>query len=197
MLRKSIRAGGITGCAFDAHYPVATVYISGGSPSRAIAGPGFTALFDVAYLPDQDIFGNLTGAGYLGAALCSRDTLREYLPGYLSRQNPGRQLYLHGFVRTGNNDNITNAGVNALDNAAQRARADSVTRNLNVYTYTIGLGNAPGGVDDELLQRIANDPGAGNFNSLQPVGQYVFSPTTSQLNQAFSQIASSVLRLSK
>lgn len=72
-----------------------------------------------------------------------------------------------------------------------------MTRNLNVYTYTIGLGNAANGVDNELLQRVANDPNAGNYNATKPVGEYVYAPTTSQLNQAFSKIASQVLRLSK
>jgi hypothetical protein len=102
-----------------------------------------------------------------------------------------------GCCTLGVNDSITNAGVNALDNAAQRARADSITRNLNVVTYTIGLGNAPNGVDDQLLLRIANDPQASNYNSAQPTGDYVFSPTTAQLNQAFNRIASDVLRLSR
>jgi hypothetical protein len=68
---------------------------------------------------------------------------------------------------------------------------------LNVYTYTIGLGNTPSGVDNELLQRIANDPNASNYNSAKPIGEYVFAPTTAQLNQAFSKIASQVLSLSK
>jgi hypothetical protein len=53
------------------------------------------------------------------------------------------------------------------------------------------------GVDNELLQRIANDPDAGIYNPNKPVGEYVYAPTTSQLNQAFSKIASQVLRLSK
>ena len=184
------------GCAFDAQFGNSSFIYYGGAPNAAIAGPGFFPMFDIAYLPEEDINRNLTGAGFSGAALATVNRYDNSFPaayqGKIRVDDIGR-----GCCNLGTDDSITNAGVNALDNAAQRARADSVTRNLNVVTFTIGLGNAPGGVNDPLLQRIANDPAAPNYNSAQPVGEYIFAPTTAQLNQAFNKIASDVLRLSK
>jgi hypothetical protein len=177
------------------HFNDASTNYAGGSPSRNIAGPGFFPFFDIAYLPEQDVFGNLTGTGYSGAPYAA---VNRYPSSYGTSQGKIRVDDIgRGCCTLGVNDSITNAGVNALDNAAQRARDDSITRNLNVYTYTIGLGNAPNGVDNALLQRIANDPNANNYDPNKPIGEYVFAPTASQLNQAFSKIASQVLRLSK
>jgi len=187
--------GGYGSCALDVHFNDAGTNYQGGSPSRTIAGPGFYPFFDIAYLPEQDVFGNLTGTGYSGAAYA---TVNRYPGTYGTSSGKIRVDDIgRGCCTLGVNDSITGAGVNALDNAAQRARDDSMTRNLNVYTYTIGLGNAANGVDNELLQRVANDPNAGNYDATKPVGEYVYAPTTSQLNQAFSKIASQVLRLSK
>jgi hypothetical protein len=182
-------------CAFDVHFNDAGTNYAGGSPSRAIAGPGFFPFFDIAFLPEQDVFGNLTGNGYSGGAYAS---VNRYPSTYGTTSGKIRVDDIgRGCCTLGVDDSVTHAGINALDNAAQRARDDSISRNLNVYTYTIGLGNAPNGVDNELLRRIANDPAAGIYNSNKPVGEYVYAPTTSQLNQAFSKIASQVLRLSK
>jgi len=191
-----IGEGNNGGCAFDAQFNNSGTIYYGGSPTAAIAGPGFLPTFDIAYLPEEDVNRNLTGSGYSGGAFVSVNRYDNSFPtAYRNKirvDDVGR-----GCCTLGVNDSITNAGINALDNAAQRARADSITRNLNVVTYTIGLGNAPGGVNDQLLLRIANDTSANNYNSTQPSGDYVFAPTTAQLNQAFNRIASDVLRLSK
>ena len=186
-------------CAFDSYFNSNQYIPQGGNPSRALAGPGFTAMFDVAYIPEEDIFRNKTGAGY-GAA-SSYVTVDRYPTtwptAYRGKIRIDNMATCTGSCTLAVDDNIARAGINALDYAAQRARADSVTRNLNVYTYAIGLGNAPGGVDDELLRRVANDPAAGNYSSTLPEGKYLASPTVAQLNQAFTEIASSVLRLSR
>lgn len=170
--------GNYGGCAFD-------VMFNTGGGYGAVSGPGFNPFFDVAYLPDADIFGNLTRQGYRGPPLAAINTWPSSFGAY------------QGKIRVDDTDNVTNAGINALDNAAQRARADSASRNLGLLTYTIGLGNTPSGVNNELLQRIANDPSAGNYNSNYAQGIYVFAPTAAQLNQAFARIASDVLRFSK
>ena len=184
------------GCVFDVQFNNAANIYYGGSPNAAIAGPGYYPMFDIAYLPEEDINRNLTGNGFVGSAFAPVNRYDNSFPvayqGKIRVDDIGR-----GCCTLGTNDSITNAGVNALDNAAQRARADSITRSLNVLTYSIGLGNAPGGVNDQLLLRVANDSGANNYNSAQPTGEYIFAPTTAQLNQAFNKIASDVLRLSK
>jgi hypothetical protein len=182
------------GCAFDYYFNNSIIAIPGGSPSRNIAGPGFTTLFDIAYLPSADINGNLTDTGYGGTS--PYVNVSHYGSGPYAGQISVVNWPCTGSCSIAVNDQIALVGENALDNAAQRARTDSVSRNLNVYTYTIGLGNAIGGIDDVLLERIANDRSAPNYNSALPVGQYVYAPTASTLNQAFTQIASQVLRLS-
>jgi len=204
------------GCVFDAQFNLANTIYKDHTTTFAIAGPGFPAIYDVAYLPEQDIYGNLTGAGYGGTA--------QFAPTNRYPASGGWPALYQGKIRVddmlfgnagghcqfptwgaplpsgcvmGYNDTITNAGINALDNAAQRARADAVTKNLGLVVYTIGLGNATGGVSNSLLQRIANDPAANNYNSSYNAGIYVYSPDASQLYQAFSKIASEVLRVSK
>jgi hypothetical protein len=67
-----------------------------------------------------------------------------------------------------------------------------------VTIYTIGLANAPGGIDQTLLERIANDP----VLTPNPVagrnqGKFYNAADASQLNQAFMQVASQMLRISQ
>jgi hypothetical protein len=190
--------GNYGGCLFDAQFNNSGTIYSGGSPSRALAGPGFIPFFDIAYLPEEDIFRNKTGTGYGGGALFA--AVNRYPNSFpVQYRNKIRVDDIGtGSGTIGVSDTITNAGLNALDYAAQRARDDSISRNLNVVTYAIGLGNSPGGVDDNLLRRVANDPNAtGFYDGSKPSGLYISAPTTSQLNQAFSRIASDVLRISR
>jgi hypothetical protein len=81
------------------------------------------------------------------------------------------------------------------------------TANANLI-YVIGLGGNLDGVDSTLLQRVANDPNPcsncspalGNyagFQTSQPTGKYVYSPDVSTLEEAFSTIASEILRISR
>jgi Flp pilus assembly protein TadG len=122
-------------------------------------------------LPSMDVNGNSTnGTGSIGA----------YKPVNLSLINPV---------------SVTNAGLNAFDDAANRIRNDTTLRPL---IYAIGLGNNPGLPPDQvLLARVANDPSSAYFNSSQPAGLFVFSPTIAQLHSAFLRVASQVLRLSQ
>jgi Flp pilus assembly protein TadG len=206
--------GDAGGCAFDAQFNNSGTIYKDHTNSFAIAGPGFLPIFDIAYLPDQDIFGNLTRLGYSGAPYASPNTYPAGFPAAYQNKirvddiffgNSGAACGAYptfgGTIPSGCvlgiSDSITKAGLNALDNAAQRARADANTKNLGLIVYAIGLGNAPGGVDNALLQRVANDPAANNYNTAYLPGTYLYAPDTSTLNQAFSQIASEVLRISK
>jgi hypothetical protein len=135
---------------------------------------------DISYLPATDSFGNpiatslLAGAGFPAATVTSG-----------------------GHVVANDRQTIENAGINALDNAAQNARIDAAANNLPFIVYTIGLGNAPGGVNDVLLQRMANDPHSATHQSAYTDGLYMFSPDTAHLSSAFATIASDILRISK
>jgi hypothetical protein len=91
--------------------------------------------------------------------------------------------------------NVTNAGLNLLDDAANRIRGDATFKPL---IYVIGLGNNPGLPPDQVLMaRIANDPNSPSFNSNQQAGLFVFSPTVAELHSAFMRIASQVLHLAQ
>lgn len=128
---------------------------------------------DIAYIPDQDIHGNLAWCStcYTGA----------------TPTVTGSDGNLHLAIT---NTNIDAASKNAADYAAL------ALRKLGVYVYTIGLGSN-GGVDKTLLKRIANDPSSPIYDSSQPTGLFVYSPDATQLSSAFNTIASQVLRISQ
>ena len=87
---------------------------------------------------------------------------------------------------------IENAGINALDNAARGGRIDAAANNIPLIVYTIGLGNAPGGVNNALLERIANDPSSATHQAAYTTGLYMYSPDTAHLSSAFATIASDI-----
>lgn len=127
---------------------------------------------DVAYLPDQDIYGNST-RGYMNFT--------------------GVMLFGSGHPHVGRirvdvPRSLTRAGMNATDNAAQRIR-DDVT--LSPVIYVIGLGD----VNHEVNRRQSNDPTSPIYDPNRPDGLYVYAETTTQLNSAFVRVASEILRL--
>jgi hypothetical protein len=160
------------GCAFPSN-----------SVTSGTSAPGFAP--DVAYLPTADSFGNGTNTSLLGGSGFPLPVLY-----YTSGTFVGK-------IRSDDRQTIENAGVNALDNAAQNARVDASAHNIPFIVYTIGLGNAPGGVNNTLLQRIANDPNSATHQSSYTDGLYMYSPDTAHLSSAFAMIASDILRLSK
>jgi hypothetical protein len=89
--------------------------------------------------------------------------------------------------------NINNAAWNILDNAAAQVRSQSMANGLQVITYAIGF---TGAIDTTLLNRVANTPSSTCYNSNQPVGLYVYAANGAQLQSAFAQLASDILRIS-
>jgi len=176
---------------------------SGNSDSVAISnanncafnGSTTTDYSDFAWLPSQDVFGN-----------------------QIAPANEYQSLTLNGsnhlvLTNNANTDwpNTHAAALNGTDNAAYNARANAT---LPAYIFTIGLGGNHGNPPDPvLLQRMANDPNADQFNNpavypacsteptcisyaSQPQGQFIYAPTSAQLGQAFLAISSQILRLS-
>jgi hypothetical protein len=133
---------------------------------------------DVAYLPSKDVWGNSIGSSLLGGA---------GFPATVTTSGGNAQV---------TSSNVTNGGINALDNAAQRARQDANVGNIPLVVYTVGLGNS-GGVNDELLKRIANDPSALAYQTAYTAGTYVYTPDTAHLAAAFAAIADDIMRISK
>jgi Flp pilus assembly protein TadG len=128
---------------------------------------------DIAHLPATDIWGNS-------------------LSGYKTVSRYGSGPYA-GEIKVSSGTTMANAAANALDSAASRIRGDT---NLNPVIFSIGLGGA-GAAEDILLQRVSNDPASPIFNTSRPEGLYVYAPSAAELNQAFSRIASEILRLSR
>jgi len=122
-------------------------------------------------MPSSNVDGNSTnGTGSIGA----------YLPVNLSSIDA---------------TDLTNAALDTLDDAANRIRSNA---SLKPVIYTIGLGGDPGpGPDNILMSRMANDPSSPSYNSAQPAGYYVYSPTIAELHTAFLRVASIVTRLAQ
>ena len=63
-----------------------------------------------------------------------------------------------------------------------------------VMIFSIGLGD----VDDVLLKRIANDPSlTPNPVAAGNLGRYVYAANSSDLDLAFTRVASELLRLAR
>ena len=96
--------------------------------------------------------------------------------------------------------NVENFSTNAADHAALRIRrgdadAQHANRTLQgVVIYSIGLGD----VDDVLLKRIANDPSlTPNPVAAGNTGRYVYAANATDLDLAFTRVASELLRLAR
>jgi Flp pilus assembly protein TadG len=155
---------------------------------------------DFAWFPKTDVYGNALNPAY----------------GYLAVTTDGQGHITQSGSNPTNYNNLHAAVKNATADAAYKARTDP---NIPVTVFAIGLGGNGAPLDPVLLQRIANDPNGDNFNTggpfnggfyqpcalevncltwgTQPQGTYVYSPSASNLGQAFLRISSQVLRLSK
>jgi hypothetical protein len=152
-------------------------FAPGCTPTVAVPDPSYSTPGSfLSGMPTADVYGNSTnGTGSIGA----------YQPGV----NLNSLSYW----------NVTYAGENALDDAANKIRgAQFPTGNpISATIYVIGLANNPGAFppDPVLMPRIANDPTSPSYNSSQPAGQYFAAPSPTQIQSAFNSIAAQVLRL--
>jgi hypothetical protein len=92
--------------------------------------------------------------------------------------------------------NIENAGINALDSAASRARAEAQALGIELVTYAVGLAS-PTPAEHALMQRVANTKQSAIYDSTKPTGIYVYAEDSSELEHAFASLASDILRISK
>jgi hypothetical protein len=90
---------------------------------------------------------------------------------------------------------------NAAFNAAKSARTDANyanragdTQPMNIAIYTIGYTNNAG-TDQGLLQAIANDKNSPVYSASQPTGLYLVASNPTSLADAFTVVASAILRL--
>lgn len=159
--------------------PMSVVSAPGCTFTNSSSYPTYTEAVreDVACLPSTDAYGNsLTGY---------KTQTSDYYPGTITA--------CAGQLRVDTPQALMDAAFNAAWNQA------NVIRNAGYYIYTIGLGGTPEQqIDPDFLMRVANDPTlpASEYNSSQPSGLYIYA-TAGSLGQAFQQIASEILHLSK
>jgi Mg-chelatase subunit ChlD len=96
--------------------------------------------------------------------------------------------------------NVLNFCINAADHAGLRIRrgdpdASQANRSLaGVTIYTIGLGD----IDETLLKRMANDPSLSpNPVATGAPGRYVYAQNATDLDLAFTRVASEMLRIAR
>lgn len=136
----------------------------------------FNGRQDVAYIPTTDAYHNST-VGLIPL---------DYFPS-------GYQY--SGQIRPDMPRTVRWAAFNAADSQAYKIRNDTT---YNPIVYTIGLqGNEPMAIYQDFMERMANDSRASNYDSTRPQGQFILANDTSQLSQAFQEVASQILRLSK
>jgi Flp pilus assembly protein TadG len=178
-----------------------SIYINGTANGCQFNSGGTNTYSDFQWLPSQDVFGNQVAPA------------NEYQALALSNVNGVMVNKLSGNAA---NDwpNTHAAALNATDNSAYNIRSNAT---LPAYIFVIGLGGNNGDPPDSiLLQRMANDPNGDEFNNPpnpninpcaqeptcvnypnQPQGQFIYSPNSTQLGQAFLAISSQILRLSQ
>jgi len=98
---------------------------------------------------------------------------------------------------------VNKAARNMVENVANTARSQQIK------VYSIALGAAVNtqeitfcgyGANDSgssILKRLANTSDSDTRNDAQPIGLYAWAATASELDNAFSTIASEILRLSR
>jgi hypothetical protein len=136
---------------------------------------------DIAYIKDQDAYGN---------SLADRGLVPP-----LDRFQGG---HYSGHIRPDTPRNTRWEAFNAADSMATSIRNDP---NYTTVIYTIGLqGNEPMAMDQDFMKRLANDgsyPPATNYDPTKPAGKFILANNTAEISQAFQEIASQILRLSK
>ena len=151
---------------------------------------------DISWIPDTDVYGNRL-TGYKTPLVLSG-----------------------GRIIANNGTNVRWGAFNTTDDAANTARTGIFPPALPPpppgaipsYVFVVGLGGTTGAPPDYgLLQRVANDPNADQYNTPalygaytpptdragQLQGTFIFSASPANLGQAFLKISSMILRMSR
>ena len=110
---------------------------------------------------------------------------------------------LTGSPYTNTRCNVNKAARNMVENVANTARSESIK------IHAIALGSAVNSqeinfcsygaseIGSSLLKRLSNTLDSDTYNAAQPGGLYVWAENSTELDNAFSSIASEILRLSR
>jgi len=154
-----------------------------------------TALNDLQTIPTKDAWGNLMNTtDYTDSEVLNTS-------GNVVNPNPIYNGTGLNMTQTGSAYHWGLAMWNSAYQAANNIRSDSNlpnrpsdTQSMNIAIYTIGYtGNA--GIDQGLLRDIANDKSAASYDATQPTGMYVPATNPTALANAFTTVASAILRL--
>ncbi len=141
-----------------------------------------SAASDITGVPVTDLWGNNLNNGYQSLTVSS------------------------GLISVPSNStgalNMIHASTNAADDASHRIQTAASPGNgagalSNILILTIGLGNSTYPANGDFLCRVANDPCSSRYSTSVPTGLYVYAPTAADLSDAFSRVASEILRLAK
>jgi len=126
---------------------------------------------DITNFPTTDIYGNNMNTGFYPVTTTG---------GYLDL----------------NWTNIKDAAFNAADSQALKIRQSVAIPNIRIFS--IALNNVPTDpIPADFMERVANDPRASNFDSNYALGEYVYAPQSSDISNAFTQVASQILHLAR
>ncbi len=154
-------------------------------------GTGNSSLAELTQMPPTDLYGNkTTGLAYAQSELY--DGTNTWMPN-TTTYNPNDLTSSQGPY------NIAAAAWNDTDDIGNTIRSQNSM--LPIQIFCIGY-SGNGGTDVALLYRLANAPpdktyNNSNYNNSQPVGKVYLVNDTNQLQAAFTQVASSVLRLAQ
>jgi hypothetical protein len=124
------------------------------------------------------------------------DSWGNALTGYKSVTLTGSSPNQYVGITTGNiATQIPNIAENALQSAASRYRTLSAANSVNLVTFTVGLGNDGNPPNTDLLEDVANDPGATHYDSDYTSGKMLYATNTDELQSAFARLASEILRI--
>jgi len=146
---------------------------------------------DLAKIPDQDLYGYSTaGTGFTNSVLY--DGTHTW--------HPNSGITYNNLAPTDPNM-VAAASWNLTDTVGKAIRTQAAMNQIQIFT--IGY-SGNGGTDIGLLQRLSNTPppgsgvltGSSSFVASEPIGKFYLVNNTTQLQQAFDSIASSLLRLS-
>jgi Flp pilus assembly protein TadG len=184
--------------------------LSNPNPNTAFTGckywgkavDGIHDLMDLAKIPDFDMYGSSTGGNaYSNSVLY--DGTNTWHPNSTSYNaatpatlNPTRPPW-DGIGNTSALPyQIAAAAWNATDAIGKTIRTQNIMNPVQIFT--IGY-SGNGGTDTGLLNRLANTPQSTSFvpSPTEPVGKFYLVNSTAGLQAAFSQVASSILRLAQ
>jgi Flp pilus assembly protein TadG len=141
----------------------------------------FTDTSDYTYIPNTDVWGNGLDTGFMTG---------------ISRSSIAGGSRIRKDVAA----NVVPAATNAADDAGRRIRVGAAMNGRalpNVVIFGIGLGNASSPASHTFMLRVTNDSQSPLYTPDQREGLYVFAPSAADLHDAFTRLASEILRLSQ